>query len=142
MQLSQILEESGLSRVEANVYLAALELAPALHKQLAEKAGVKRPTLYDLLPGMLEKGLITETIKGKRKLLVAQDIQSYLENKKAQLERVELVLPELRALLSTATIKPTILVYEGIEGIKKVWYDHLAQKQEVLEVIGIENIHP
>ena len=143
MNYKETLINSGLSETESRVYLAALELGPSLHKTLADKANIKRPTLYyEVLPSLLEKGLLTEAIKGKRKYLAAQDIQPFLESKKYQLGEVEKLLPQLRALLSTATSKPQLLLYEGIDGIKKVWFDHLIQKQPILEFVGIENIHP
>lgn len=143
MEQSEILENIGLSAIESRVYLAALELGESLHATLAEKAGIKRPTLYyEILPNLIQQGLITESVKGKRKYLVAQDIQPLLENKKMQLERAEILVPQLRALLATASSKPKLLLYEGVEGIKKVYFDHLIQRQSILELVGIEDIHP
>ena len=143
MNNQEILINTGLSEAEIKVYLAALELGPSLHKTLADKAGIKRPTLYyEVLPNLLRNGLLTEAIKGKRKYLAAQDIQPFLELKKDQLQQVEKLVPQLRVLLATATSKPQLLLYEGIEGIKKVWFDHLNQKQPILEFVGIEEINP
>ena len=142
MDAAKILENSDLSRAESAIYLAALGLGEALPKALAEKAGIKRPTLYGILPGLFEKGLLTETMKGKRKYIVAQDIQPYLDQKKHQLDEIQKLVPQLQVLLSTATSKPKIILYEGTGGIKKIYYDHLLQKQPILELVGIENIHP
>lgn len=137
------LTNMGLSEVEAKVYLAATELGHGLYSEVAKKAGIKRPTLYyDVLPNLLNKGLLTETLKGKRKYLVAQDIQPFVESKKVQLAEIEQSIPQLRALLASANTKPTLELFEGIEGIKKVWFDHLIQKQPILEIVGIEDIHP
>ncbi len=124
----------GLSKQEAMVYLAALSLGKSLHKTLAEKAGVKRPTLYDLLPGLKERGLISETVVGKRKYLVPEDPSKFLELKRNQLDRIEQDLPSLRSLLASANTKPGIEIYEGVEGVKKVWFDHLASKKPIYEV--------
>ncbi len=143
MDQKKTLKNIGLSDAESRVYLACLELGEALHSTLAKRAGVKRATLYyDVLPKLLEKGLISQTIKGKRKYLVAEDPQEFFESKKLQLEEVEELIPQLRSLLATASSKPTLLLYQGIEGIKKVWLDHLIQKQPILEFVGIEGIHP
>jgi sugar-specific transcriptional regulator TrmB len=142
MRLEQILENLGLSEAEAIVYRAALELGQALPKHVAEKAGVKRPTLYKLLPGLLEKGLLSETVAGKRRLLVAEDPAVYFEQKQAELEQMEQVLPQLRSLLATASAKPKITFYQGIEGLKKVYMDNLRQRGEILEFLTLEKIHP
>lgn len=137
-----LLQKLGLSEPEVNIYLTVLQLGKGLPKHIAEKAGVKRPTLYALLPGLLETGLISETIIGKRRYLVAQDPEVYLSKKRAEIDQVEKLLPELRLLLSTASIKPRILVYDGIEGLRKIYMDNLKYGQEILEFVSLENIHP
>ncbi len=143
MQLQKAVENIGLSGNESRVYLAALELGETHYSALAEKAGLKRATLYyDVLPSLMKKGLITQKVRGKRRYLIAEDIQDYVEEKKKQLIEVEKEIPYLRTLLSSASVKPTVLLFEGIEGIKKVWQDHLKQSGEILEFIGIEKINP
>jgi len=132
MENAKVLGNIGLSETESRVYLAALELGESLRKTLADKASIKRPTLYyEVLPSLLGKGLLTETVRGKRRYLVAQDIQPFLEAKRLQ-----------RALLATASTRPKLLLFEGVEGIKKVWFDHLVQRKPILELVGIEDIHP
>ena len=138
----QILLNLGLSREESAIYLAALELGESLPKHLAEKAGVKRPMLYKLLPDLLAKGIISLTIKGKRRYLVAEDPEVIFEKKQSELKLLEEVLPELRLLLRTAKVKPKIIFYEGNEGIKKLYMDNLHQKEIILEFVSMEKISP
>lgn len=142
MQYNDILADLGLSEAEAAIYLAALELGESLPKHLAENAGVKRPLLYKLLPALLDKGLLSETIHGKRRFLVAQDPEFLVEQKRSELRLMEEKIPELRLLLRTATIKPKILFYEGIEGVKKIYVDNLREKKPTLEFVSLEKIHP
>ena len=143
MENAKVLGNIGLSETESRVYLAALELGESLRKTLADKASIKRPTLYyEVLPSLLGKGLLTETVRGKRRYLVAQDIQPFLEAKRLQIEEAEQLIPQLRALLATASTRPKLLLFEGVEGIKKVWFDHLVQRKPILELVGIEDIHP
>ncbi len=132
----------GLSHVETSIYGAALEMGEALPKHLAEKAGVKRPMLYKLLPDLFEKGLLTETRKGKRRYLVAADPEVYLDKKRSELELAEQSVPELRLLLQTATIKPDVIYYRGVENLKKLYMDNLRQKEEILEIVSVAKIHP
>lgn len=142
MNKLEILINTGLSEVEAKVYLSLLETGPDLYSHVAERIGIKRPTLYyDILPSLIDKGLLEKTVKGKRKYLVAQDPQQFLDTQKNKLVQAEQAIPELRTLLATASDKPSLTFYEGVEGIKKVWFDHLIQGQPILEFAGIENIH-
>lgn len=132
----------GLGDSEARLYLAALQLGKSLPKHLAEKAGVKRPTLYQLLPKLIDKGLLSETWKGKRRYLVAEDPAAYLESKKSELSQFEEIIPSLRSLLNTASAKPIISFYEGLEGIKKVYLDNLRVGKPLMDFVGLTNMHP
>src|SRR3989344_1062009 len=142
MERDNLLVKLGLTEAETAIYLAALELGKALPKHLAEKAKVKRPTLYQLLPSLLEKGLLSETVVGKRRYLVAEDPQVYFEKKQAEIAQLEKLLPQLQSLLATATIKPAISFYEGVEGIKKLYMENLRVGEPILEMVSLERIHP
>ena len=142
MANQDILKTLGLSDHESKIYLAALESGNALPKHLAEKAGIKRPMLYKLLPEMIEKGLLSETRKGKRRYLVAEDPEVYLDKKRVELALAEQSVPGLRLLLQTAAVKPKIVFYEGVAGLKKLYMDNLREKKPILEFVSVEKIHP
>ena len=142
MAQEEILEKLGLSGQEAKVYLAALELGKCLPKHLAEKAEVKRPTLYQILPKLLKEGFLAETIIGKRRYFVPEDPQVFLEKKKTEIAQLEKLMPELRLLLTTSVSKPKISFYEGVEGIKKVTWESINTKDIIREFIGLHKIHP
>ncbi len=142
MSIENLLTNIGLSKVESQVYLAALELGTSLPKHLAEKAGVKRPTLYELLPRLFEHGLLSETVIGKRRFLVAEDPEAFLDKKQSELQQLQQAVPQLQLLLATASIKPNIIFYEGVEGLKKIYLDNLRVGQSTLELVGIEQIQP
>lgn len=135
-----MLENIGLSKAQASVYLAALQLGKSLPANLAKKANVKRPTVYKILPTLKDMGLITETIMGKRRYLMAEDPQSYLNKKQAELKNFEEKIPEFRLLLNTALIKPKIVFYEGVKGIEKLYMETLKEKKPILEFVSLENI--
>ncbi len=138
----EALKGLGLSDLEAKIYMAALVGGELLPKHLAERAGVKRPMLYKLLPELVVKGLLTETRKGKRRCLVAEDPEVYLDKKRAELVLAEQSIPGLRLLLQTATVKPKIVFYEGVEGLKKLYMDNLREKKPILEFVSVARIHP
>lgn len=142
MDYQKILKNIGLSEIEADVYVSALQFGKALPSDLAKKAGVKRGTLYKYLPKLKALGLFSETIVGKRKYLVAEDPKVYLERKQNELKNFEETIPELRLLLNTAQIKPKISFYEGLNGIKKLYMETLKEKKPILEFVSLENIHP
>lgn len=142
MEKQELLSQFGLSKEESSIYMAALELGESLPSHLAEKAGVKRPMLYKLMPELFAKGLLTQTVKGKRRYIVAEEPQLLLEKKQADLKMLEEKIPELQLLLRTAKVKPNIVFYEGVEGLKKVFMDNLRERKPMLEFLGLANIHP
>lgn len=142
MEHREVLASLGLSDMESAIYLAALELGESLPKHLAEKAGIKRPMLYKLLPDLLDKGLLTQSMQGKRRTLVAEDPEVLVEKKRAELATLEETIPVLRLLLRTATVKPHIAFYEGLEGLKRIYMDNLREQKTILNFVGLENIHP
>src|SRR3989344_2453726 len=104
MDYEKVLQNIGLAKNEAVVYVSLLKLGSASHSELARKAKVKRPTMYKILEHLKEMNLISETYTGKRRILVAGDPHAYIENKYAELKNFEQVIPELNLLLNTATV--------------------------------------
>lgn len=142
MHIEPLLENLGLNKSESKIYIAALELGKSLPKHLAGKADIKRPTLYKFLPEMIKQGLISETIIGKRRYLIAEPPQNYLDKKQSDIEEMQKLLPELNLLLTVSLDKPKIIFYEGVEGIKKLYFDNLRQAQPILEFVSLEKINP
>lgn len=140
--IQELLENLGLSQAESAIYLAGLELGKSLPKHLAQKAKVNRSLLYKLLPNLIKQGLMSETVLGKRRYLIAEDPQNLLNRKQAEIDQLESIIPELRLLLATASNKPKIVFYEGLEGIKKLYFDNLKEKLPILEFVSIKKIHP
>jgi sugar-specific transcriptional regulator TrmB len=64
--VKKLLSESGLSKKEIAIYLSVLELGQATILQIADKSKIKRPTIYDLVPMLINKGFVTEIQKGKK----------------------------------------------------------------------------
>lgn len=138
----QLFFNLGVDDAEMAVYLAALQGGESIPARLASMAGVKRPTLYLLLPKLIEKGLLSETKKGKRRFLVAEDPSVFIDNKKSDLEQFEQIIPELRSLLVTSPVKPSINFYQGVEGIKKVYLDNLRTGLPLLDFVGLDKMNP
>jgi len=132
MEINQALEQFGLDGHKANVYLAALELGSATVIDIALKAQIKRTTCYDILLDLIEKGLISETSVGKKRLFVGEDpekIRKKLEEKEKLFSEI---LPQLKSIHNVRTGKPKIRFYEGKEGLKQVYGDTLNYSGELL----------
>jgi HTH-type transcriptional regulator, sugar sensing transcriptional regulator len=132
MELKTQLQQLDLTGKKADVYLACLELGPSTVIEIAKKAGIKRTTAYDILLDLVQKGLVSETSKGKKRLFVGEDpekIKKDLERKENLLHEI---LPMLRSVYNVRGVKPKIRFYEGIEGLKETYNDTLKYSGEIL----------
>ena len=133
--LVEALEKIGLSDKQAKVYLAALELGDSTIQELARKSGVKRPSIYNFLDEMINKGYLTKNeIKGKTHI-TAEKPESIIEKQKRQTAMMNNLLPDLLGIYNSPAEKPKIKFYEGFEGIKKV-YDNLITEEKPIHTFG------
>jgi sugar-specific transcriptional regulator TrmB len=123
MEIVQALTNLGINEKQAKVYLASLELGSATVRELSEKSGVKRTSIYNFLEDLKQKGLITEIKEKDKILLIAEDPHIVVERAKKQMNEVESVLPDLMSVFSQPGNKPKVKYYEGLDGIKKAYDD-------------------
>lgn len=135
MQINEVLNQFGLQNKENDVYLACLELGYCGVNEIAKKANIKRTTVYDVLAGLKNKGLIGQTINDKKRLFYAESpekLGQMLEEKQRKLAEI---MPFLKSIHNTSGQKPKMRYYEGIEGLKSVYNDILMQNGEILAFI-------
>jgi len=123
--LSETLEAIGLTEGEAKTYLALLELGETSVIRVSEKSGLKRPTTYLILEGLKQKGLVSLVKKQKKTFFLAEDPRKLAEILEERKQKVARVMPELLSLASFIDRKPTIKYFEGMAGIKEVFFDTL-----------------
>ena len=139
MDTKQTLEQFGLHGRKADVYLAALELGGASVIDIARKANIKRTTAYDILLDLKNDGLISETLKGAKRLFIGEDpekIKKDLEKKEALFSEI---LPQLKSIYNVKGTKPKIKFYEGKEGLIEAYDDALKYSGEIL-AFGSEDV--
>jgi len=119
------LKKLGLKEKEVKVYLAGLELGPNSIKNIAEKVKIPRPTVYEIVKKLEEKGLFVETKKGKKGLFVAQSpsqILRFLRIKKREIEEKEREFTRIVSILEAkySREKEEIRIFQGKEGKKAI----------------------
>jgi sugar-specific transcriptional regulator TrmB len=121
--LSLELRKLGLKEREAKIYLAGLELGATSIQNLAEKAGVTRPTAYEIVRTLQEKGLFREAQQGKKRYFLAQSperILSMLRLQKRELEEKEREFIRIIAALESkyAFKDGGVQIFKGKEGLR------------------------
>lgn len=132
MQIKEFFQKFDIEGKKADVYLAVLELGSGTVIEIARKSEIKRTTCYDILQELEKTGLVYETMKGKKRLFVAEDpekLRKKIDEKKRILDEF---LPELRSIYNVKGVKPKIRFYEGKEGLREVYADTLNYSGEIL----------
>ena len=128
--LDSLLVEIGLTQSEVQVYKALLSKGNTTVGPIVKHASVAYSKVYVLLDKLIEKGLVNYIVKDKTKYFSASDpkkLLEYLEKKKAtldlQIKETESVLPVLLAQQQALEENEKIAVYEGLEGLKTIYFE-------------------
>ena len=137
----------GLSEKEAAVYIASLELGPAVVQDVAKKAGVNRATTYVCIESLAARGLMSTFVKGKKRFFAAESpdrLLSIVRLQRRELEEkereVESTIPKLLALFNADGEKPHIRYMEGPQGIRAVrdLFEHL--QGEFIQILPVDEV--
>ena len=123
MNKQQILEKIGLNKHESAIYLALLELGPSHIAQISEKTSIHRPLIYKALPSLLEKKLVTETKRAKRKIYMAEPpnrLETIFDDLRIDFFEA---LPDMEDQYSANELKPKVRFLQGKDGTKRVFDD-------------------
>jgi len=116
-----ILKNLGLSEKAAQVYLASLELGEAPVQKLAERAGLKRTTVYYVLEELVAFGALVETKQNKKIEYVPAEPSHLLQRAKERLNDFETALGVFEERRRAVYPKPQILLFYGPAGFKEIW---------------------
>ena len=130
-----VLTEIGLTRTEAEIYLALLGLKRAKVKTISQKTGIHRRNAYDALEKLMEKGLVASAVTSSVKYFEATNPERILSLVKEKEEMVKKWLPKLAHEYAVESTTDEALVFKGIGGIKSILQDML-EVGEDLYLIG------
>ena len=111
----------GLNEKSALIYLAGLALGTTTIQSLAQKSGLKRPTVYLHMDELVQRGFFEVLSLNKKqyyRALSPTHLEQRLEKNLAQF-RAE--LPDLLKLQSETLGKPQVRILEGHRGIQEIY---------------------
>ncbi len=130
----EILGQFGLNTREIQLYLALLREQTSTPNKLAQITGINRTTVYLDLDSLKQQGLVTSYIKHAKKHYQATDPKKLLEILEEKKQNVRSILPQLENLYAPRT-DLYVELFEGKQGIKKIYEDIVEKKDSVL-VLG------
>lgn len=124
MDTFELIRQTGLSKKEAAVYTSLLEDGQQSISSLNRNTHINRPALYDLLPRLERRGLISRVKQKSRFQYAAESPQRLLD---AHIEKQKNLNKDLQTLVDTyekqSSMRPTIKYFEGEHGLKFVFDD-------------------
>lgn len=133
------LQQFGLSKKEATIYVALLEIGSGTAGRIAQKAKLPKSTVADTLKTLSKKELTNSFVKKSRHHYSASDPILFKEKLERQNETLEQYLPQLQALFVSKSFQPRIRFYEGKIGMRIVMNEMLSQKKEILAVSNVDD---
>ncbi len=125
---SKALEELGLSSKEVSIYLALLSLGPSTVSKIAERTGVDRTLCYSLLNKLIDRGYVSFMASSTAKEFSAVDPFKLLSDVQVLQERLQTLVPELRALSNKKQSPLSVETFKGSEGVRWILSDFMNQQ--------------
>jgi len=119
------LRTAGLTDNESKVYLALLDLGPALAGQIARKSGLHRRTVYDTTEMLIQKGLIGYILQNNRRVFSASNPERILDILHEKESVLSPFISQLQEKYHASKSKDETLFFKGREGLKTVFEDQL-----------------
>jgi sugar-specific transcriptional regulator TrmB len=109
------LRKLGLSNAESRVYLTLIEMGSGLVSAISRKAGVPRTNCYYTLKTLADKGLVSITNQGHRRVYLAETPRKLVVVERQRLAVAESLVPSLVALERTVSgHAPRMRYFEGM----------------------------
>ena len=115
------LEAYGLSKKEAEIYLALLQKGPSTILEIAKKTHQPRTTLYPMLDKLVNAGIIKSGKDKKKTVFTIEHPRSLKRKLEERNKTLDEISPELTVLYENITSSPDVVFYEGTEGFKRLW---------------------
>ncbi len=119
-----VLHKIGLTKKEAALYTALLEQGTLSITDLSKFTHINRPAIYEQLPKLIERGIVSKVQKQKRVLFQAESPERLLQLYKNEQKETEESVERLVSTYKKATdTQPMIKYFSGKNGIKFVFDD-------------------
>jgi len=140
-----VLEEIGLTKGEAKVYLSLLSLGLTTTGPIVRESGVSASKVYKVLARLAKKGLVSYIVKKRTKFFRAADperLLDFLELRERKIKReknsLEKLIPALKKKRGALSREQSVEVFEGVEGIKtsRIKAQENLEKGDTMNILG------
>lgn len=134
---SELLQELGLNKAQAKVYLTLIQNGAMTPVEVSDKSGETRTNSYMVLDRLQELGLVEQVDKGKTKRYQATNpmaLEQLTSDRKKKIteveQRVKASMPMMLSYFYSFTEKPGVRLFEGKNGLKEIYQGILRSKKD------------
>lgn len=134
----EILQEAGLTKAEAAIYIILVKNSPLAPPKLADMANESRTNTYKLLESLEEKSLVSRDDSQKKLRYWANNPSNLLETLKKRRAAVETAekrfedsLPTLMDEYFKHSEQPSIRYFNGVDGVRQIYQDQLDDARSI-----------
>ena len=135
-KLKQLLLDIGLAENESMLLIVLFQEGGLKVSDIAKKASLNRTTTYGIIKSLSKRRLIdsyTEYGIAKHKAIEPELLLAYVdrqqENLKNKKEDLKKIMPDICKLHINNEILPSVVFFEGIEGVKRAYEDTLTNNK-------------
>jgi len=136
-----ILQEAGLTKAEAALYIMLVKNSPTTPPKLANLVNESRTNTYKLFDSLEAKGLVTRDTTQKKLRYWANSPTSLLDGLKKQRAVAEAAekqfqnsLPGMMAEYFKYSNQPSVQYFNGTEGLRRIFDDQLTDGKDMLMI--------
>jgi sugar-specific transcriptional regulator TrmB len=136
--INLLLESIGLTKQESRCYLALYGLREAKTGQLSKSSGIATANIYPVLNDLMKKGLVSYRLQNNIKIFIAnspESLNKFIDEKQKKLDEQK---KEVKEAISSLKVDETKnepyskhKYYEGVSGIKSMWYELTSKLRQV-----------
>jgi len=135
------LENAGLTKTEAKIYLSLLEKGSLKAGGISRHTGIHRRSVYDAIERLVQKGLVSYIKTNNRNYYEAVDPERILAILREKEDDVRQMLPELKLLHQFSEDKKEVLFFRGKQAIKTIFDDQIKEGKEILVMGNAVNVN-
>lgn len=129
----QELQGAGLERKEAEVYLTLSKTPSMRASEIAQQTSINRSVVYSVLAGLIDKGLVTETLERGIKQFSTTNPRTLLDMLKKKEAALNKIIPDLESLKDESE-EIVVEVYRGKTGLISVLKDILRTEEDYVSI--------
>ncbi|MFH1848639.1 MAG: helix-turn-helix domain-containing protein [archaeon] len=133
---TSILEDLGLTQAEIKTYIALLELGTSSAGRILEKSRLQNSVVHRALNSLIEKGLISYILEGRRKIYQATNPDNFMDFIDDKKRRFKEILPELRNIRLFSEKETRAELLRGKRGINELYVSLLDSGGEEYNTFG------